>query len=126
MTSHVMADVPADVEIRPLGPDDDPEAQLDLAERAFGVIPAAQRDDRRPARAADLRRVGPEDAAAVTAVLGQVHEAARDCGPITRDAAMVAEWLAGRDVYAYLAGDGFLAYRWQHHDLFVERAEAVA
>jgi predicted acetyltransferase len=246
-----MADVPADVEIRPLGPDDDPEAQLDLAERAFGVIPAAQRDDRLrslpghmasgrnlgafvgpqpaasatfhdmrqwwygrpvpmagvagvmvapeyrgrgvgrqlmtalldeiadrgyplsalypatmplyrslgwelagardtaviparsllrlvppdagarrddapPARGPGLRRVGPEDAAAVTAMLGQVHEAARDCGPITRDAAMVAEWLAGRDVYAYLAGDGFLAYRWQHHDLFVERAEAVA
>ena len=246
-----MADVPADLEIRPLEPDDDPEAQLDLAERAFGAIPAAQRDgrllslpghmasgrnlgafvgpqaaasatfhdmrqwwygrqvpmagvagvmvapeyrgrgvgrrlmtalldeiaargyplsalypatmplyrslgwelagardtaviparsllrlvppdagiprdDAAPARAADLRRVGPEDAAAVTAMLGQVHEAARDCGPITRDAAMVAEWLAGRDVYAYLAGDGFLAYRWQHHDLFVERAEAVS
>jgi predicted acetyltransferase len=246
-----MADVPADLEIRPLGPDDDPEAQLDLAERAFGAIPAAQRDgrllslpgqlasgrnlgafvghqpaasatfhdmrqwwygrqvpmagvagvmvapeyrgrgvgrrlmtalldeiaargyplsalypatmplyrslgwelagardtaviparsllrlappdagtprdDAAPDRAASLRRVGPDDAAAVTAMLGQVHESARDCGPITRDAAMVAEWLAGRDVYAYLAGDGFLAYRWQHHDLFVERAEAVS
>jgi predicted acetyltransferase len=246
-----MADVPADLEIRPLGPDDDPEAQLDLAERAFGAIPAAERDgrllslpghlasgrnlgafagrqpaasatfhdmrqwwygrqvpmagvagvmvapeyrgrgvgrrlmtalldeiaargyplsalypatmplyrslgwelagardtaviparsllrlvppdagaprgDAAPARGADLRRAGPEDAAAVTAMLGQVHEAARDCGPITRDAAMVAEWLAGRDVYAYLAGDGFLAYQWQHHDLFVERAEAVS
>jgi predicted acetyltransferase len=246
-----MADVPADLEIRPLGPDDDPEAQLDLAERAFGAIPAAERDgrllslpghlasgrnlgafagrqpaasatfhdmrqwwygrqvpmagvagvmvapeyrgrgvgrrlmtalldeiaargyplsalypatmplyrslgwelagardtaviparsllrlvppdagaprgDAAPAGGADLRRAGPDDAAAVTAMLGQVHEAARDCGPITRDAAMVAEWLAGRDVYAYLAGDGFLAYQWQHHDLFVERAEAVS
>jgi predicted acetyltransferase len=264
-----MADAPADVEIRPLGPDDDPEAQLDLAERAFGVIPAAERDgrlrslpgalasgrnlgafvgpqpaasatfhdmrqwwygrqvpmagvagvmvapeyrgrgvgrrlmtalldeiaargyplsalypatmplyrslgwelagardtaviparsllrlappdartppdagtprdartppdagtprdDAAPDRAASLRRAGPGDAAAVIAMLGRVHEAARDCGPITRDAAMVAQWLAGRDVYAYLAGDGFLAYRWQHHDLFVERAEAVS
>jgi hypothetical protein len=30
--------------------------------------------------------------------------------------------------YAYLAGDGFLAYRWYHgnRDLFVERAEAIS
>src|SRR5262245_16037483 len=41
-----MADLPADLEIRPLRPGDDPEAQLDLAERAFGVIPAAHRDSR--------------------------------------------------------------------------------
>ena len=39
---------------------------------------------------------------------------------------MVADWLADRDVYAYLAGDGFLAYQWQHHDLFVACAEAVS
>jgi predicted acetyltransferase len=246
-----MAEPPADLEIRPLTPDDDPAAQLDLAERAFGTIPAAQRDRRLrslpghlasgrnmgafaggqaaasatfhdmrqwwhgrqvpmagvagvmvapeyrgrgvgrrlmtalldeiaargyplsalypatmplyrslgwelagardtvviparsllrlvpsgagtsldaadPAPAADLRRAGPQDAAAVVAMLGQVHETARDCGPITRDPAMVAEWLADRDIYAYLAGDGFLAYQWQHHDLFVERAEAVS
>jgi len=76
--------------------------------------------------AAELRRAGPEDAAAVIATLGRVHEAARDCGPITRDAAMVAEWLADRDLYAYLADDGFLAYQWQHHDLFVACAEAVS
>jgi len=258
-----MAEPPADLEIRPLTPDDDPEAQLDLAERAFGTIPADQREHRlrslpehmasgrnlgafaggRPAASAtfhdmrqwwhgrqvpmagvagvmvapehrgrgvgrhlmtallgeiaargyplsalfpatmslyrslgwelagardtaviparsllrltspdpsarpdlagrpdpaapsggvtsgpavDLRRVGPADAAAVIAALGQAHRAARDCGPITRDTAMVADWLADRDLYAYLAGDGFLAYRWQHHDLFVACAEAVS
>ena len=94
-----------------------------------GTVPpgtGTPRDDAAPAPAADLRRAGPEDAAAVVAVLGQVHEAARDCGPITRDPAMVAEWLADRDIYAYLAGDGFLAYQWQHHDLFVACAEAVS
>jgi hypothetical protein len=37
-----MAETPADLQIRPLGPDDDPEAQLDLAERAFGAMPAAR------------------------------------------------------------------------------------
>src|SRR5690242_5382202 len=258
-----MAEPPADLEIRPLTPDDDPEAQLDLAERSFGTIPAAEREQRLrslpehmatgrnlgafvngeaaasatfhdmrqwlhgrqvpmagvagvmvapehrgrgtgrrlmtallgeiaargyplsalfpatmslyrslgwelagardtaviPARsllrlpppdpaarpdpagrpdpaapsgsvtagpAAALRRAGPADAAAVIAALGQAHRAARDCGPITRDTAMVANWLADRDLYAYLAGDGFLAYRWQHHDLFVACAEAVS
>jgi len=33
-----------DVEIRPLTPDDDMDAQLDLGQRAFGVYPPAQRD----------------------------------------------------------------------------------
>src|SRR5215468_3732699 len=246
-----MAAPPDDLEIRPLRPGDDPEAQLDLAERAFGSIPAPQRDRRLqslpghmatgrslgafagrqpvagasfhdmrqwwrgrpvpmagvagvmvapeyrgrgagrrlmtalldeiaargyplsalfpatmplyrslgwelagardtviiPARSLRhlvppdaavsgpdarpdpvLRRAGPGDADAVIAVLGRVHEAARACGPITRDAAMVAEWLAGPDLYAYLAEDGFLAYQWHNgnRELYVERAEAVS
>jgi predicted acetyltransferase len=104
------------------------------------VIPArslrtlAPPDDLAPAAAPDprsgpeLRRAGPGDAGAVIAMLGLVHEAARDCGPITRDAAMVAQWLSDPDLYAYLAGDGFLAYQWHHHnrDLFVQCAEAVS
>ena len=246
-----MAAPPDDLEIRPLRPGDDPEAQLDLVERAFGSIPAAQRDrqlqslswhmatgrslgafdGRQPAAGASfhdmlqwwhgrpvpmagvavvmvapeyrgrgvggrlmtavldeiaargyplsalfpatmplyrslgwelagardtviiparslrglaapdaavsgpdagpdpvLRRAGPGDADAVIALLGRVHEAARDCGPITRDAATVAEWLSGPDLYAYLAEDGFLAYQWHHgnRDLYVERAEAAS
>ena len=36
-----MAAVPADLEIRPLRPGDDPDAQLDLSERAFGPVAAA-------------------------------------------------------------------------------------
>jgi hypothetical protein len=74
-----------------------------------------------------LRRAAPGDAEAVISVIGRVHEAARDCGPITWDTASVARWLAGPDRYAYLCDDGFLIYRW--HDgneaLFVEGAEAI-
>ena len=56
-----MADAPADLEIRPLTPDDDAAAQLDLAERAFGPIPAAQREQRLlslPAHMASGRNLG--------------------------------------------------------------------
>ena len=75
-----------------------------------------------------LRRAGPADAGAVIAVLSRVHEAARDCGPITWDAEMVAWWLAAPEVYAYLCDDGFLAYHWDHgnRDLSVDAAKAVS
>ncbi|MBO0802809.1 MAG: GNAT family N-acetyltransferase [Nocardiopsaceae bacterium] len=36
-----------EVEIRPLGPDDDMDAQLDLVERVFGVVSAAERENRK-------------------------------------------------------------------------------
>ena len=246
-----MAAVPADLEIRPLRPGDDPDAQLDLSERAFGPGSAADRDRRvrslsrliadgrylgafvggRPAAgaafqdmrqwwrgrpvpmagvssvkvapeyrgrgigrllmtalldeiavrgyplsalfpatmplyrslgwelagardtaviparslarlippdvrppgdetapAADLRRAGPGDAEAVIAVLGRIHKAARDCGPVTWDPGSAADWLADPGLYAYLAEDGVLAYRWHNGNegLFVERAEAVS
>ncbi len=75
-----------------------------------------------------LRRAGPGDAAEVISVIGRVHEAARDCGPITWNAAEISHWLEEPDVYAYMCDDGFLAYRW--HDgndtLVVDRAEAVS
>jgi predicted acetyltransferase len=76
----------------------------------------------------DLRRAGPGDVAAVLSVRRLVHEAARDCGPITWDAAEVGQWLADPEIYAYLCDDGFLAYRWRHgnRDLFVENAEAMS
>jgi predicted acetyltransferase len=80
------------------------------------------------APAADLRRAGPGDADAVIAVLGRVHEAARDCGPVTWDRGSAADWLADPGLYAYLGEAGVLAYRWHNGNegLFVERAEAVS
>jgi hypothetical protein len=41
-----MADAPADLVIRLLRPGDDPDAQLDLSERAFGPGSGADRDRR--------------------------------------------------------------------------------
>jgi GNAT superfamily N-acetyltransferase len=75
-----------------------------------------------------LRRAGPADAETIIAVLGRVHEAARDCGPITWSAEVLAQWLAGSKNYAYLCDDGFLAYHWDHanRDLTVDGAEAVS
>jgi predicted acetyltransferase len=76
----------------------------------------------------EIRRAGPADVEAVLAVIGRVHEAARDCGPITWDAVTVGRWLADPDIYAYLCDDGFLVYRWHHGNeaLVVEGAEAVS
>jgi predicted acetyltransferase len=55
-----------------------------------------------------------------------VHQALHDCGPNTRDEAAVASWLSDEQRFAYLAPDGFLAYRWQHgnDELLVERVIA--
>jgi predicted acetyltransferase len=78
---------------------------------------------------ARLRRAGPGDAEAVIALIGRIHQTARDCGPITRDAASVDSWLADPNLYAYLCDDGFLIYRWHdgnHDALFVEGAEAIS
>jgi len=89
-----------------------------------GVVPGYQDPSPPPV----LRRAGPGDAAAVIAVLGRVHEAAGDCGPVTWDTDSAADWLDDPGLYAYLAEDGVLAYRWQggNEGLLVERAEAVS
>jgi predicted acetyltransferase len=75
-----------------------------------------------------LRRAAPADAEAVLSVVGRVHQAARDCGPITWDIASVAGRLADPDLYAYLRDDGFLVYRWHNGNdaLFVEGAQAIS
>ena len=77
-------------------------------------------------RPAPVRRAGPKDAEEVLTVIGRVHEYARDNGPITRDRATVARWLADPELFAYLASDGFLAYHWHrgHDEILVQRALA--
>jgi predicted acetyltransferase len=96
-----------------------PDASLPRPAPGTVAAPSAAPDIR-------LRRCGPRDASDVLATVGRVHQAVRDCGPNTRDAAAVARWLSDEQRFAYLAPDGFLAYRWQHgHDeLLVERVIA--
>jgi predicted acetyltransferase len=108
-------------------------------ERDTAVVPARSLRDLLPpdpaavaqgagVRPPRLRRAVAGDAEAVNSVIGQVHASARDCGPITWDAASVANWLTGPELYAYLCDDGFLIYRWHHGNdaLFVEGAEAIS
>lgn len=75
-----------------------------------------------------VRRAGPEDAAAVLAIIGRCHEAARDSGGLTWDEPLTARWLSREDLYAYLTGDGFAAYRWTdaNKTLLVERVQAAS
>ncbi|MFB4302675.1 enhanced intracellular survival protein Eis [Actinomadura sp. NTSP31] len=73
-----------------------------------------------------VRRAGPGDAAEVAAVIGRAHAAAGDCGPIGWHASMWPAFLDDRDVYCYLAEDGFLAYRWAKGNTALEVVRAVA
>ena len=78
---------------------------------------------------ARLRRAAPGDAEAVVAVIGGVHQAARDCGPITWDVASVAG-SAGRPGPVRLPVRRRIpqlpvAQR-QRRRLFVEGAEAIS
>ena len=72
-----------------------------------------------------IRRATPADAATVIKVIGDSHLGARDAGPLTWDEGPAGQWLGRPDLYSYLAGDdGFAAYRWTGHDLWVERVHA--
>ena len=102
---------------------------LTIPSHSLRSLVAPDRDDTQARTAqpeTQLRRCGPGDAASVLAVTGRVHQALRDCGPNTRDEAAVARWLGDEQRFAYLAPDGFLAYRWQNgnDELLVDRALA--
>jgi predicted acetyltransferase len=72
------------------------------------------------------RRAGPGDVAAVRAVHEQVHMTARHCGPLSWDDDTIRGWLADDDLFCYLTGDGFAAYRWadEGREIFVYHAVA--
>lgn len=90
---------------------------VDLSTEALRTI-AAER--------VPVRRAGPGDAAEVAAVVGRVHRAARDCGPVGWPEARWREHLGGPDAYHYLAEDGFLSYRWAEGNAGLEVERLVA
>lgn len=63
-----------------------------------------------------VRRVGPEDVDKVMAAVARLHARHLDCGPMEWPSRDVAEWLGEDETFAYLADDGFLAYRWDGSD----------
>ena len=100
----------------------DPRVPAKPGEAADPVAEGQVAEGRVAASAVPLRRVNPDDAEQVIAVLGAVHAAARDCGPATRDPASVRRWLGDPDLFGYLAPDGFLGYGWhgdRRHDIMV-------
>jgi predicted N-acetyltransferase YhbS len=75
-----------------------------------------------------LRRVCHADADEIIAVLGTIYAGGMDCGPCTTDPASVRRWLLGRETFAYLAPDGFLAYSWHgsSHEIMVHVLQAAS
>ena len=73
-----------------------------------------------------LRRVGPEDAPEIDAVVARVHELGRACGPVIFDTGVSRRQLDDEDLFCYLAPDGFLAYSWSggHSEIRVYNAVA--
>lgn len=67
-----------------------------------------------------LRRMGPDDAPELIAVIGRAHAAARASGPISWDEKTWRHWLADEDDFLYLADDGFAIYRWNKGEIEVD------
>lgn len=60
-------------------------------------------------------------------MVGRVHLANRDCGPILYPEHLWRYWMRAHPPFAYLAEDGYLEYRWDGRDaLFVEFAGALS
>ncbi|MEU7894970.1 GNAT family N-acetyltransferase [Nonomuraea sp. NPDC049152] len=71
-----------------------------------------------------LRRMGPDDAAEVIAIVGSVHAANRASGPICWDEASWRRFLDDEDDFLYLADDGYVTYSWDKGDISVDNLVA--
>ncbi|MEU8251246.1 GNAT family N-acetyltransferase [Nonomuraea sp. NPDC048916] len=90
----------------------------------LATLPAEALRAIRPSGQVKLRRMGPDDAAEVVAVLHRVHGAARASGPVSWDERTWALWLDEADDFLYLADDGYVVYRWDGQDIRVENLVA--
>lgn len=71
-----------------------------------------------------LRRMGPGDAPEVVAVLRRVYAATRASGPLVEDERTWRSRLSDKDCFCYLAGDGYVIYRWSGRDIRVDNLVA--
>lgn len=78
----------------------------------------------RPSEQVKLRRMGPDDAPELIALLGRLHAGSHASGPISWDEHTWRLWLQEEDDFLYLADDGFVVYRWDGSDLEVDNLVA--
>jgi predicted acetyltransferase len=76
------------------------------------------------AKAVKLRRMGPDDAPELMAVLERVYASTRASGPLGWDERTWRLWLDDDDDFCYLADDGFVIYRWDSGDIEVDNLVA--
>jgi predicted acetyltransferase len=107
-----------------------PAHALRVLAAADPAVPAGAGPDgrERGLAAGAVRRAGADDAAEALAVLGRVHDGARDCGPGLPEAGMLRLALGSERLYSYLAADGLLMYTWRagHDEIFVQLAVAAS
>ncbi|MFE3451058.1 enhanced intracellular survival protein Eis [Nonomuraea sp. NPDC059194] len=89
------------------------------AESILTLSPEALRAIR-PTEPVKLRRMGPDDAAEVIAIVGRVHAANRASGPIGWDEAAWRRYLDNEADFLYLADDGFVGYSWEDGDISLD------
>ncbi|WP_371779090.1 GNAT family N-acetyltransferase [Streptosporangium subroseum] len=88
------------------------------------TLPAEALRTIRPTEQVKVRRMGPDDAPEVIAILNRVHAATHASGPIRWDERIWRLWLERKDDFLYLADDGFLIYRWDGGDIEVDNLVA--
>lgn len=71
-----------------------------------------------------LRRMGPDDAPELMAVLERVYASTRASGPLGQDEHTWRLSLSGDDDFCYLADDGYVIYRWRGRDIAVDNLVA--
>ncbi|MFC5746713.1 GNAT family N-acetyltransferase [Actinomadura rugatobispora] len=90
------------------------------------ALPAEALREVRADTSVSPRRAGPDDAAEVAETVRRVHRDAGHCGPIDWGETAWRIYLADRDVYHYLAEDGFLDYHWGDGNTSLEVERVVA
>lgn len=90
----------------------------------FATLPAEALRTLRGPGDVKLRRMGPDDAPEVMAVLARVYASTGACGPLVHGERFWRRRLAEEDDFCYLADDGYVIYRWMGEDIQVDNLVA--